>query len=60
MLFFLFLQVVETWDSVTSLIVERENLMSKLETFERYASDPNRFFEKGIMGELYYQLHALF
>ena len=30
------------------MITEREENMAKLEKFERLASDPNRFFEKGI------------
>ncbi|XP_057308857.1 coiled-coil domain-containing protein 87-like isoform X2 [Hydractinia symbiolongicarpus] len=38
------------WEDVTSLIVEREGYMAKLEHFERTASDPNRFFEKGFNG----------
>jgi hypothetical protein len=29
------------------LILSREALITKLEDFERLASDPNRFFEKG-------------
>jgi len=43
-------RVVQAWDSITKLIVERENWMAKLEAFERNASDPNRFFEKGAKG----------
>ena len=30
-------------------MVEREELIAQLEKFERLASDPNRFFEKGKM-----------
>lgn len=41
---------LEHWEEVTSLIVEREGYMAKLEHFERTASDPNRFFEKGFNG----------
>ena len=29
------------------MILERESLMTKLEDFERTASDPNRFFVRG-------------
>ena len=29
------------------MILRREDLVEKLEKFERLASDPNRFFEKG-------------
>ena len=39
--------MVEHWETVSDLIVEREGLLSKLEAFESVASDPNRFFEKG-------------
>lgn len=44
------IQVVETWGQVSELIAEREVLMASLESFERSASDPNRFFEKGPKG----------
>ena len=50
------LKVVEAWDSITKLIVERENWMAKLEAFERNASDPNRFFEKGFYPFLFNEL----
>merc|ERR1712013_412172 len=43
-------EVVDHWESVTDLIIQREDLMSNLECFERSASDPNRFFQKGITG----------
>ena len=45
-----FLQVISAWESATELIVRREELMVMLENFERVASDPNRFFEKGSRG----------
>ena len=35
------------WETATDLIIKREELIAKLENFERLASDPNRFFEKG-------------
>ncbi|KAL4227253.1 Coiled-coil domain-containing protein 87 [Mactra antiquata] len=38
---------IERWEKVASLIIKREELLVKLEKFERNASDPNRFFEKG-------------
>ena len=44
---FTFLQVIERWEKITDLILKREELLSKLEKFERAASDPNRFFQKG-------------
>ncbi|XP_052796425.1 coiled-coil domain-containing protein 87-like isoform X2 [Mya arenaria] len=40
-------QAIELWEAVTSKILRREELLVKLEKFERSASDPNRFFEKG-------------
>jgi len=30
--------------------MQREQIMSELEAFERLASDPNRFFEQGYRG----------
>ena len=41
------LQAVDEWDDAADMIVEREKIIAKLEKFERLASDPNRFFEKG-------------
>jgi len=41
------LQAIDQWERVTVLILQREELLVKLEKFERVASDPNRFFEKG-------------
>lgn len=35
------------WEKATEMILKREELVGKLEKFERLASDPNRFFEKG-------------
>ena len=32
------------------MVLKRESLIAKLEGFERQASDPNRFFEKGTRG----------
>lgn len=40
-------EAIEQWEKVTELILKREALLVKLEKFERMASDPNRFFEKG-------------
>ncbi|XP_078275980.1 coiled-coil domain-containing protein 87 [Rhinoraja longicauda] len=41
---------LDSWESAVSLIQERECVLFKLENFERFASDPNRFFEKGHLG----------
>ena len=41
-------QAIVSWEAATQAILERENLITKLEDFERTASDPNRFFEKGL------------
>nr|XP_011442355.2 coiled-coil domain-containing protein 87 isoform X8 [Crassostrea gigas] len=43
-------EAIERWEKVTELILKREDLLAKLEKFERAASDPNRFFEKGNKG----------
>ncbi|XP_062617089.1 coiled-coil domain-containing protein 87-like isoform X2 [Saccostrea cucullata] len=43
-------EAIEHWEKVTDLILKREDLLAKLEKFERAASDPNRFFEKGNKG----------
>ncbi|XP_050401287.1 coiled-coil domain-containing protein 87, partial [Patella vulgata] len=43
-------QAIYHWEKVTAQILKRENLLEKLEKFERKASDPNRFFEKGHRG----------
>ena len=42
-------QSLASWEVATEVILERESLMTKLEDFERTASDPNRFFVKGNM-----------
>ncbi|KAK2559100.1 Coiled-coil domain-containing protein 87 [Acropora cervicornis] len=38
------------WEIATEAVLERESLMTKIEDFERTASDPNRFFVKGTTG----------
>eukprot|EP00794_Sanderia_malayensis_P013709 gene13709-15137_t len=43
-------QAMECWENATHKIIEREELMNILEKFERIASDPNRFFQKGLQG----------
>ncbi|OCT88725.1 hypothetical protein XELAEV_18017355mg [Xenopus laevis] len=43
-------QAISQWEKVTELIKKREKLLAELETFERTASDPNRFFQKGYNG----------
>ncbi|ESP00590.1 hypothetical protein LOTGIDRAFT_157869 [Lottia gigantea] len=40
-------EAIDHWEHVTESILKRETLIEKLEKFERKASDPNRFFEKG-------------
>ena len=40
-------QVLELWDSVCDAIEGRESALAQLETFEKKASDPSRFFAKG-------------
>ena len=40
-------QAVVDWEAAAELILQREDFVARLEKFERLASDPNRFFEKG-------------
>ncbi|KAL9986945.1 hypothetical protein ACROYT_G001163 [Oculina patagonica] len=44
------LEALTFWEIATEVILERESLMTKLEDFERTASDPNRFFAKDNTG----------
>ncbi|PIK61283.1 putative coiled-coil domain-containing protein, partial [Apostichopus japonicus] len=41
---------IEAWEVAVDLILQREAILSKLEIFERFASDPDRFFQKGQRG----------
>ncbi|CAH1796761.1 unnamed protein product [Owenia fusiformis] len=41
---------IEEWERATRLVLQREELIARLEKFEREASDPNRFFDKGYRG----------
>ncbi|KAK2157092.1 hypothetical protein LSH36_199g05026 [Paralvinella palmiformis] len=43
-------EAVEIWEQAIDLVLQREAVIAKLENFERLASDPNRFFEKGQRG----------
>lgn len=38
---------IDEWERATSLIIEREKFIHELEGFEKFASDPNRFFLRG-------------
>jgi hypothetical protein len=38
---------IKEWEAATSLIIEREKFIHELEGFEKFASDPNRFFVRG-------------
>ncbi len=40
-------QAIAAWEQAARLIQKRELLLSRLEDFEREASDPNRFFQRG-------------
>jgi len=42
-----FAAAVELWETAADCIVRREQLLIRLEAFERKASDPARLFEKG-------------
>lgn len=44
------LKALEYWESAADLIVRREGFIYDLESFERLASDPNRYFVKGHRG----------
>ncbi|XP_038071406.1 coiled-coil domain-containing protein 87-like isoform X2 [Patiria miniata] len=63
---------IDAWELATEVILQREAILTRLETFERLASDPDRFFQKGHRGssvarlkearqrsELYTRLHDL-
>ncbi|XP_072166593.1 coiled-coil domain-containing protein 87-like [Diadema setosum] len=43
-------EAIEAWQLAVNAITERENILASLEEFERYASDPDRFFQKGYRG----------
>ncbi|XP_053575230.1 coiled-coil domain-containing protein 87 [Bombina bombina] len=43
-------EALKKWEKASALIQKREELLAKLEIFEREASDPNRFFQKGYEG----------
>ncbi|XP_016141384.1 coiled-coil domain-containing protein 87-like [Sinocyclocheilus grahami] len=43
-------EAIAAWEQAARLIQKRELLLSKLEDFEREASDPNRFFQRGYHG----------
>ncbi|KAL0196119.1 hypothetical protein M9458_009691, partial [Cirrhinus mrigala] len=43
-------EVIAAWEQAARLIQKRELLLSRLEDFEREASDPNRFFQRGTPG----------
>ncbi|XP_071965051.1 coiled-coil domain-containing protein 87-like [Antedon mediterranea] len=41
---------IDHWELASALVLEREHILGRLEAFERLASDPNRFFQKGYRG----------
>uniref|UniRef100_W5NDE9 Coiled-coil domain containing 87 n=1 Tax=Lepisosteus oculatus TaxID=7918 RepID=W5NDE9_LEPOC len=43
-------EATTAWERAVQFIQQRESLLAKLERFERNASDPNRFFERGYRG----------
>ncbi|CAH2277403.1 Hypothetical predicted protein [Pelobates cultripes] len=43
-------QAMEMWEKAVNIIQKREEILAELEQFEREASDPNRFFQKGYNG----------
>ncbi|XP_053319631.1 coiled-coil domain-containing protein 87 [Spea bombifrons] len=40
-------EAIEMWEQAVKHIQKREQILAKLEMFERTASDPNRFFQRG-------------
>ena len=51
-----FLQALTLWEDGCDMIEKREDALSRLEAFERAASDPTRFFAKGLH-RLHVQCH---
>jgi len=49
-LLFTYFKAINEWEKATKLIVEREKHIFELENFERFASDPNRYFLRGHRG----------
>uniref|UniRef100_A0A4W4HMC9 Uncharacterized protein n=1 Tax=Electrophorus electricus TaxID=8005 RepID=A0A4W4HMC9_ELEEL len=43
-------QAIVAWEKATNLIQQREKVLLQLEQFEKVASDPNRFFQRGYNG----------
>ena len=44
------LTAISEWEKVTTLIIDREKFIHELEGFEKFASDPNRYFLRGYRG----------
>ncbi|EDO46117.1 predicted protein [Nematostella vectensis] len=43
-------EALASWEAAAEVVLERESVMTQLEDFERMASDPNRFFDRGAGG----------
>ncbi|XP_026866912.2 coiled-coil domain-containing protein 87 isoform X2 [Electrophorus electricus] len=43
-------EAIVAWEKATNLIQQREKVLLQLEQFEKVASDPNRFFQRGYNG----------
>ncbi|XP_072038414.1 coiled-coil domain-containing protein 87-like [Amphiura filiformis] len=41
---------IGAWEEASDVILHRESILARLEEFERFASDPDRFFRKGQKG----------
>lgn len=52
-------QAIAAWEQAARLIQKRELLLSRLEDFERKASDPNRFFQRGTLGVQTFEIWIL-
>jgi hypothetical protein len=40
--------VLDLWEAAAEAVLKREAIISELEAFERQASDPTRFFDRGL------------
>jgi hypothetical protein len=43
--------VLDLWEAAAEAVLKREAIISELEAFERQASDPTRFFDRGSVGK---------
>ena len=46
--------MLDLWEAAAQAVLKREAIISELEAFERQASDPGRFFDKGLTYHILY------